>query len=93
MNQLFIASTCESLQCCDGCFLGSNHPPSNVVFSEHVSNGKYPSYDAYKRRVGMFLPFPDTFIRWVYYNVLASKETKKAVEEQVWGDNPKVKSQ
>jgi hypothetical protein len=39
----------------------------------------------------MFLPFPDTFLRSVYYNVFASKETKTAVEEQVWGNNPKTK--
>jgi hypothetical protein len=93
MNQLFIASTCEWIWC----RAKINEPPNPAifltVFSEHVSSGKYPSYAAYKKRVGMFLPFPDTFIRSFYYNFLASKETKKAVEEEVWGDRPKVKGE
>lgn len=40
----------------------------------------------------MFLPFPDTFIRSVYYRFLASGSSRTAVEEEVWGDKPKVKS-
>lgn len=62
-----------------------------IVLSEDISAQKYPAYAAYQRRVGMFLPFPDTFIRWLYYNLIASKAVKQAVDEQVWGDSIKIK--
>lgn len=92
MNNLFIASTRE-YQMIDSYSRLPLNSLSSSVFSEWVSAGKYPSYAAYQKRVGMFLPFPDTFIRSIYYNLLASKETKTAVEEQVWGDKPKIKGE
>lgn len=45
---------------------------------------KYPEYSDYQNRLGMFLPI-HTVVRAVYYNVFARKQTKKSVEENVWG--------
>lgn len=33
----------------------------------------------------MFLPFPDTFVRALYYKFLASPEVREQVEADVWG--------
>lgn len=41
-------------------------------------------YSDYQNRLGMFLPI-HTVVRAVYYNVFARKQTKKSVEENVWG--------
>ncbi|SOV05520.1 uncharacterized protein UDID_07573 [Ustilago sp. UG-2017a] len=67
---------------------------SSTVYSEGESAKKYPEYSDYQNRVGMFLPI-DTVVRAVYYNVFARKETKKSVEENVWGKSQisKKKSQ
>ncbi|SNX87706.1 uncharacterized protein MEPE_06416 [Melanopsichium pennsylvanicum] len=53
-------------------------------YSEQVSAEKYPEYKDYQKRVGMFLPI-DTLLRTIYYNVIASKEDKARVEDNVWG--------
>lgn len=56
----------------------------STLYSEGESAKKYPEYKDYQKRVGMFLPI-DTLVRAVYYNLIASKETKRRVEENVWG--------
>lgn len=66
---------------------------SHSGYTENVSSSKYPSYRAYQHRVGMFLPFPDTFLRAIYYRFIANKETRNAIESQVWGDSIKEKGQ
>jgi hypothetical protein len=50
-----------------------------------VSAEKYPAYAAYQRRVGMFLPLPDTLVRTIYYRLFASKEARAKTEADVWG--------
>jgi hypothetical protein len=56
-----------------------------TVYSEAVSAEKYPAYAAYQRRVGMFLPLPDTLVRTIYYRLFASKEARAKTEADVWG--------
>ncbi|MCO5583364.1 hypothetical protein L7F22_037274 [Adiantum nelumboides] len=64
---------------------------SSTAFTEQITGGKYPAYKAYQKRVGMFLPL-DTFIRGLYYRFIASADTRKRVEDDVWGNGPSVKS-
>jgi len=92
MNILFLASTSEFELLPILLFIGGKNfltplpSPSlyRPVFSESVSGGKYPSYKAYQRRVGMFLPI-DTLLRTVYYNTIAGKAAKDRTEAEVWG--------
>ncbi|PWN47118.1 hypothetical protein IE53DRAFT_371729, partial [Violaceomyces palustris] len=53
-------------------------------FSESVSAEKYPAYADYQKRVGMFLPV-DTLLRSLAFKTIVPKETKRRVEENVWG--------
>ncbi|PWN45254.1 DUF1295-domain-containing protein [Ceraceosorus guamensis] len=57
---------------------------ASTIYSESVSAGKYPAYADYQKRVGMFLPL-DTAARSIYFAFIAGGETKKVVEENVWG--------
>lgn len=62
---------------------------ASAGFSESLTNKKYPSYSAYKKRVGMFVPIV-TIAKGLFWG-LANKERKAKLDEAVWGDPLKVK--
>jgi hypothetical protein len=56
-------------------FLGS------TTFTEWISARKYPTYKAYQRRVGMFLPIGTIASGW--YLSMTGKKGK--IDQQIWG--------
>ncbi|KAL7005270.1 hypothetical protein EMMF5_005243 [Cystobasidiomycetes sp. EMM_F5] len=54
---------------------------SSTTLTEWISNGKYPKYRAYQRRVGMFLPSM-TLVKATWLAITGQLAT---VNEEVWG--------
>jgi hypothetical protein len=50
---------------------------SSTIFTENISQSKYPAYVAYQQRVGMFLPVP---WGWIF-----SKVERKRIDRMLWG--------
>jgi len=64
---------------------------SSTKFSEGISKQKYPkAYGAYQSRVGMFVPML-TLLKGFVLSAI-NKEQAAEIDEQVWGDSTKVKS-
>jgi hypothetical protein len=64
---------------------------SSTKFSESISKQKYPkTYGAYQSRVGMFVPML-TLLKGLLLSAI-NKEQAAEIDELVWGDSTKVKS-
>jgi len=57
---------------------------SSTHFTESISCPKYPAYEAYQKRVGMFMPSM-TFIKGLKIKLVDGEKEEKEVERLVWG--------
>lgn len=62
---------------------------SSTLFTESISNSKYPAYKAYQKRVAMFEPSM-TLIKVLKIKLVDGDKEEKEVERLVWG-SPHVK--
>lgn len=58
---------------------------SSTIFTESISEPKYPGYKYYQRRVAMFWPLDTTF-KALWVRVVGGKKEKAIVDEFLWGD-------
>ena len=58
---------------------------SSTIFTESISEPKYPGYKYYQRRVAMFWPL-ETLYKALWVRLVGGKKEKDVVDAFLWGD-------